>query len=1062
MKRMNCYRVDNFFILRTPSQSVEDLIRLNEEIIKGDEVTLKESIEMIFSQAALQEAIYLASPSLHNELIKWLNHKNLSAKRQDKLVLSLYKYFIRMSTRCTPYGLFAGCEVGSIGGKPTVVTLADQSYKYARLDMNVLAEIIERLLTDPIIQEQVKFYPNNSLYPTDNAYRYVAYTLKNKRRSYRLSSVKKNIYLDQILALAEGGKTVMKLAEQLLALEDDFSTEEAVDYIQQMIRLQLLTSELMPAITGEEGLPTLIGQLKQKQGTESYVEALEGVTHLLTNQEPTIDKYAHIKSSINQKLVKISGRDLIQADLYFRDNSSNIHHKCIDNLVSDSEALLCLVERRGNARLESFRKRFVTRFGEQEVPLAIALDSELGVGYGLHVNGISDHMPLLECVRVPEKPEDPVINWSKLTQLKMRKMTEALAKNEHEVFITDSDLEGLRDESVPPQELLDSMYLFGTFLANSAEDIDDGHCQFQFKALSGPSAAKLMGRFCAGSPSLTTKLQALLKEEREAHPEKIYAEIVHLPQARTGNILFRPTIGQYEIPYLGRASVDEEHQIPLNDLTVRYQQNKIVLWSKRLNKEIVPRLTTAHNFSRGLPVYKFLCDLQFQDKVSSVFWQWEPFNKEPFLPRINYKNIIVSRARWYLSTAEYGTLMKEAPNLLITFNVRSTLNMPRYVALATGDNELMLDLECSLSLKILKEKLVKSNVLLYEFLQSPDACPVLGKRGKQTHEMIIPLKKAKYSKDTYSMSAKTKPESVVQRTFSIGSEWLYVKIYAGNKTIDRILTEVIKPLTSQLVKSHSIERWFFIRYVDPEPHLRIRFQHQGDRDFWKFVLEQLYDQLNAYLQEGIVHKIQTDTYQREIERYGQATTILSEKLFFYDSEAVINFLSLLKGVEGERYRWLFALRGIDELLHDFGYTTVQKGKLMSHLHYNFFQEHYGDKQLKRSLDNKYRADRSAISDILNPAKDSNYILPAVDCFRERSSRSQQTVAYLKEVCRKEGDTSIAYLMPSYIHMFLNRLLLSKPRSHELILYHYLMKHYHSQVAQSENSATVCHREALEI
>jgi hypothetical protein len=64
----------------------------------------------------------------------------------------------------------------------------------------------------------------------------------------------------------------------------------------------------------------------------------------------------------------------------------------------------------------------------------------------------------------------------------------------------------------------------------------------------------------------------------------------------------------------------------------------------------------------------------------------------------------------------------------------------------------------------------------------------------------------------------------VQRTFVIGDKWLYYKIYCGVKTADMLLLEVIKSLTEQLIEEKIIDRWFFIRYSDPEPHVRFRVQ----------------------------------------------------------------------------------------------------------------------------------------------------------------------------------------------------------------------------------------------
>ena len=61
-----------------------------------------------------------------------------------------------------------------------------------------------------------------------------------------------------------------------------------------------------------------------------------------------------------------------------------------------------------------------------------------------------------------------------------------------------------------------------------------------------------------------------------------------------------------------------------------------------------------------------------------------------------------------------------------------------------------------------------------------------------------------------------------QRTFIIGDNWLYYKIYTGAKTSELILTESIRPVVEELLKNNIIQKWFFIRYSDPHYHIRIR------------------------------------------------------------------------------------------------------------------------------------------------------------------------------------------------------------------------------------------------
>ena len=67
---------------------------------------------------------------------------------------------------------------------------------------------------------------------------------------------------------------------------------------------------------------------------------------------------------------------------------------------------------------------------------------------------------------------------------------------------------------------------------------------------------------------------------------------------------------------------------------------------------------------------------------------------------------------------------------------------------------------------------------------------------------------------------------------------------------------------------------------------------------------------------GILWKIQLDTYEREVERYGGAEGVaLAERIFQADSETVLEILEMLEeGDAGVDERWRLALRGIDMLL----------------------------------------------------------------------------------------------------------------------------------------------------
>src|SRR5205807_7013034 len=111
------------------------------------------------------------------------------------------------------------------------------------------------------------------------------------------------------------------------------------------------------------------------------------------------------------------------------------------------------------------------------------------------------------------------------------------------------------------------------------------------------------GRFCHAGDQLCQLVRAHLAAEEAVHPDRVFAEVVHLPEGRVGNILSRPVLRSYEIPYLGRSGAPPSRQLSLSDLLVSVQGERIVLRSRRLGREVIPRLTTAPNHAgRGLGV----------------------------------------------------------------------------------------------------------------------------------------------------------------------------------------------------------------------------------------------------------------------------------------------------------------------------------------------------------------------------------------------------------------------------------------------------------------------------
>ncbi len=298
-----------------------------------------------------------------------------------------------------------------------------------------------------------------------------------------------------------------------------------------------------------------------------------------------------------------------------------------------------------------------------------------------------------------------------------------------------------------------------------------------------------------------------------------------------------------------------------------------------------------------------------------------------------------------------------------------------------------------------------------------------------------------------SIAAKHKK---AQRNYILGDSWLYYKIYTGHKTADVVLTEIVKPIVEKLMEEGVIDKWFFIRYADTRHHIRVRF-HYSNTERVGEIINGLHPHLKQFMDQDLVWKIQLDTYQREIERYGEHTMELSEDFFYYDSKMIVDFLDMIEGEEGEMLRWLFSLRAIDSHLKNFGYSDDDKLRLLDRLKTGFGFEFGMSRPLKKQLDAKYREERKKIEEfmIFEVADKPDYapILDRIDIKeKEVNPIASQILNYFKKGTMEIG---LDDLMASYLHMHMNRLFKSKNRLHELVCYDFLHRYYKSMIARKK-------------
>lgn len=108
----------------------------------------------------------------------------------------------------------------------------------------------------------------------------------------------------------------------------------------------------------------------------------------------------------------------------------------------------------------------------------------------------------------------------------------------------------------------------------------------------------------------------------------------------------------------------------------------------------------------------------------------------------------------------------------------------------------------------------------------------------------------------------------------------------------------------------------------------------------------------------------------------------------------------------------------------------------------FFNEFNGDIKLKYQLDNKYRIINS--NNLLDSRNLEEYASMINDII---SLKNQKTYLLIPDLLR---GNNYEKLITDLIHMTINRLICSKPRTHELAIYYVLYKYYKSSKYKNGN------------
>ncbi|MCF2910418.1 lantibiotic dehydratase [Pseudoalteromonas sp. DL2-H2.2] len=1035
---------EDFFVIRTPRLGLEQLAQFGEDNADTNVV-----LAAWLATPGVEEAIYLASPSLLERVEQWRTKPD--SKQGKKVAHALIKYMVRMCSRPTPFGLFSGIHQGRIE-QHTELNVAEltQDSRKTRLDMFYLNALKEHFIKHASRSDTLTYKPNSSHYFIAEQCRYIETYLSEETMQYRLSAVESDEYFRFVLEAAREGKSFNALVAQFCAQYDEADREEVEAYIQDLIDEGVLLADIPLPLTGESpdrALLKSITAIEEFETADKLATALAQIDSLDSQKTGDIKPYKQLLEHLQSLPVKVQENKLFQSDIYRHFNDCQLAAQDVLRLQKQLELIAGLsVSDQGNA-LSQFMTKFNARFEGQFVALDKILDDESGIGISTETGYEAPLVAGLNLAR-SGAGQQTMPEVSVLDGIVEDALSQPQNRGKDCVVLR---AKTLKQKVTNKDAVAKFPYSFAAMV--SLHQDDKGNAVHKFNGCYGPSAANLLGRFCHLDDGLKDNVVAHLAREQAHSSDVIFAEVVHMPEGRPGNVIARPHLRQYEIVFLADSALDDEYQIPLSDLYVWVEGQKVKLWSKRLNKQVVPRLSSAHNYSaRSLSAYKFLCMLQHQDGRPPQFKLPASLERAAFVPRLMLDNLILNEKTWRIDRTELEAVSKKGQFDRAKLDaLLDTYQLDPQVSFAMSDNVLQLDLRNpDMFAILLAETKGHRRVELKEVLSQHYPSRVVDAQGNRySNEVIIPfinehaLAHQHFNDDPLGNIT----AAPLKRRFSAGSEWLSLKIYSGNSLVEQLLTDELLPLIEQ--SGDLYDKWFFIRYGDPDWHLRLRFH--GDPGL---LCGQLLPKLNALLdpkvESGELHKVELMTYEREVERYGGPESMaLVESLFMYDSELIAKTCALIDE-HGEDVRWRMALAQTHKLLDLFEYDDTTRFTLISQLRDGFGREFNETSVLRKQLGNRYRDYQAQLDKdfaLLTKQTDepADEVQQALFAILSQWYQAAEPVVTVLNRMLDEGKLNCSKdnLLGSLLHMHNNRMFKAYGREQELVIHDMLRRKYFS-------------------
>lgn len=576
----------------------------------------------------------------------------------------------------------------------------------------------------------------------------------------------------------------------------------------------------------------------------------------------------------------------------------------------------------------------------------------------------------------------------------------------------DLQAEGLvPDEERPLPESIDA------FVRRAPRE--DGEAWLVLEGLHGPGG-NTFGRFTHVDPELHAHWLVRARQE-EAVSDLIVSDLVYSEgSGHANNVAIHAPIYQHQTAVASTPGVPHDRHIMPSDVMVGVQGGRFYFRSRSRGVQL--RFRTPHVLNPALApnVVRFLQECSEMHAPEVPHWSWEGAAELGQLPRVTYGRVVLSPARWRLPR----TVIEAEDFATALGQYRMTCGLPRFAYAGRGDNRLLLDLDAPLCQEMLRGIVSKESEVLDEALGDYNSVEGRSPAGRHAVQYVVTFPLAGVTLPHVAPRVDERPDESLRWILPFQGG-VYLKLYGPHIMQDDVITAMQAATALAFAECGALapqpDAWFFIRYADPDHHVRWRLFGAGP--VFEATAQRLLREAAVLQQRGLVTRVELASYEREIERYGgNAGVQVSEGIFAADSAWLAELLG--GAMPAGDARLPFVAATADGLLDALQLDAPTRRWALEMACAGYRQEFTrtpGDTEhIERVLSQDARQHRAAVWQHLAglyPAH-GELLLPGTALLRERLA--PLVPAFHPMVDRTRDPERAALMLSSFMHMHANR------------------------------------------